>query len=81
MGFLGRVEVVLDSQMNLHAAAFEPASATLGEFGRLLDFVHAKHPGIETACDALSCGGHCQLNMINRKEMVGHLLIVSGAEP
>ena len=81
MGFLCRAEVVLDSQMNLYAAAFDPASATLGEFGRLLDFVHPKQPGIETACDALSSGGHCQLNMINRKEIVGHLLIVGGAEP
>ena len=58
----------LNSQMNLHRAAFKPASPALGELGRLGYFDHAENALVKSARSIFFACGHCKLNVIDRKE-------------
>src|SRR6266496_83849 len=81
MSLLGRTEVGLDAQMNLHATAGEPASASLGELRRLGDLRHAQHLAVETASRRFFAFGHGQLNVIVRGEWLAHSISVTQVEP
>ena len=64
----GGTEVVLHSEMELHAAACKPASAALGQLRRLRHLHHSQHSCIEGARLAFFAGRHRKLNVIDRSE-------------
>ena len=72
---LGRwVKIVIYANVNLDCAALEPASAALGEFGRLANFDHSEQITKEFSGRVFFAGGHGQLHVIDRaKGSVVHL--------
>lgn len=64
MSFFRRAKIRLYSQMDLHAAALKPASATLGQLGRLCDLRHSEHTGIKSPRAVLFARRHGELNVI-----------------
>ena len=77
MRFLRRTEVCLDSQMDLHLTALEPAAASLCELWRLGDLGHPEQSTVEVPRRLLFSRRHSQLHVINRSErVVGHATIV-----
>jgi hypothetical protein len=69
----GRTNILLDSQMKLHATALKPAATALGKICRLGDFNHAQQVTIETARHFFFANGHGELHVIDNGEgMAGH---------
>jgi hypothetical protein len=65
---LGGTEVALNSEMELHAPALKPASATLGKLRRLGKFLHPERAFVKGARLLFLSGRHSQLNVIDNSE-------------
>src|SRR5947207_2911136 len=68
MSFFRRAEVSFDAQVDLHISAGEPASAALGEYGRLGNFLHAQHIAVKTAGFGFFSFWHGKLDVVERVE-------------
>ena len=66
--FLCGTEIVLDAEMELHVAACEPASATLGEFRWFRHFHHSQHTTVKSSSFLFPTRRHRKLNMIDSRE-------------
>lgn len=64
MRFAGRTEILLDPEVQLHAAATEPHSTTRGEGLGLRDFLQTEDSSIECARGSLLARWHSHLDMI-----------------
>src|SRR5262245_54404545 len=72
------MEIFIDSDVDLHRAALEPASATLGQFRWLGNLGHPKQIAKELSCGLFFTSGHGKLEVINGGEwVVGHVEMVS----
>ena len=74
MGLLCGTKILLYAQVDLHAAAFKPATAALGKFCGLGNFPHAQHARIKLASGIFLAGRHGELNVINRYKRRGGFL-------
>jgi len=78
MRFLGWPKVRLNSQMNLYDAAFEPATAALGQLRRLRNFIHPKQFAVKSASFAFCTRRHGKLHVIDGSEWrTQHAIIVT----
>jgi hypothetical protein len=68
VSFLRRTKIGFDPEMDLHIAAGKPASAALGEFGRLKDFSHTKQIAVKGASTLFFARGHRELDVIDGEE-------------
>ena len=70
VGLLGWAKILFHAKVNLHAAAFKPAPASLGKFGGLGEFRHSQNFSIELPGDSFFPRRHGKLNMVNSHEDV-----------
>src|SRR3569623_1899621 len=70
MGFAGRAEVVLDTQVHLTLADIEPETAASGESRGLLDFTPAQQVAVETAAERFAARRDGQLNVVEAHRLV-----------
>lgn len=70
MRFLRWTKIVFHSKMNLNIAALEPASAALGEFRGLGNFLHSENSNIELPRFFFFSARHGELDMINGGENI-----------
>jgi hypothetical protein len=70
---LCRTKIILHAQVNLNAAALEPASSTFSEFGRFRDLRQAQQAAIELASGVFAACRHGELDVIDYSEWrMGH---------
>lgn len=73
VGFPGRTKILFHPQMDLYAAALEPAAATLREFRRLCNLNHAQQISVESPGALLTTSGQSKLHVIDCSErMIRH---------
>lgn len=77
MCFLRRTKIIFNTQVDLHGAAFEPATAAVSEFRRFRYFFHAEHAGIKIAGSLFLAWRHGELNVIDGSE-AGHKRLSGG---
>ncbi len=73
MGFLGGAEIVLDADVELLGAAFEPAAASCAERLRFFNFSHAEKSAIEIAGGGLAAFGSGNLDVIESRDSKLHI--------
>ncbi len=73
MGFLGGAEIVLDADVELLGAAFEPAAASCAERLRFFNFSHAEKSAIEIAGGGLAAFGSSDLDVIESRDSKLHI--------
>ena len=81
MRFFRRAEILLDTQVNLHAAALEPAASAFGELGRLRDFGHSQDARIKPARGSLFARRHGQLYVIDGEKGWNHRRLPAQRKP
>jgi hypothetical protein len=70
---LCRAKIILHAEVDLNAAALEPASATLSKFGRFRDLRHTQQAAIELASGVFTAYRHGELDVIDCSEWrMGH---------
>jgi len=73
MGFLGGAEIVLDADVELLGAAFEPAAASCAERLRFFNFSHAEKSAIEIAGGGFTAFGSGNLDVIESRDSKLHI--------
>ena len=68
VGFAGRSEVGLDTEMDLPATTAEPATTARREHGRLLELQHAERVTVEAASQILGTRGDRELDVVEAAE-------------
>jgi hypothetical protein len=65
MRLLGRMEVRVDAEVNLHRAVAEPGAAAPGQRIRFWHFGQAEHAAVERARQCLPAGRHREQDVID----------------